>query len=148
MRRSNSGFTLVELMVAGAVVTILAAIAIPSYQGYVRRTNCEDAKAALSGLGNAMERYRAQHGTYLGAAAAGENTGSPAIYATQTPAQGNIQFNLVIGDATATTYSISATPQEGTYWATGGNTLTLTSAGIRSGAAAFANAWASCPSSR
>lgn len=147
MKRGSSGFTLIEMMIVIMVIGILAAIAIPSYQGHIRRTHCEDAKAALVGLGNAMERFRAQNGTYLGTAAGGANTGTPAIYMTQSPEQGEKQFNLVIGAATATTYSVSATPEANTYWATGGNTLTITSAGIRSGTAAFINAWGRCPSS-
>ena len=35
--RGNSGFTLIELMVALAVVAILTAIAFPSYQRYIQR---------------------------------------------------------------------------------------------------------------
>lgn len=147
MKRGSRGFTLIEMMIVIMVIGILAAIAIPSYQGHIRRTHCEDAKASLVGLGNAMERFRAQNGTYLGAAAGGANTGTPAVYRAQSPEQGATQFNLVIGAATATTYSISATPQAGTYWAAAGNTLTLTSAGIRTGAESFETAWGRCPSS-
>lgn len=147
MRKGNSGFTLIEMMIVIMVIGILAAIAIPSYQGHIRRTHCEDAKASLVGLGNALERFRAQNGTYLGAAAGGANFGVPAIYRTQSPEQGAPQFNLVIGAATATTYSISATPEANTYWAAEGNTLTITSAGIRTGEESFVNAWGRCPSS-
>ncbi|MDQ7974852.1 MAG: prepilin-type N-terminal cleavage/methylation domain-containing protein, partial [Rhodocyclaceae bacterium] len=38
MRRSASGFTLIELMIVVAVIAILAAIAYPSYQEYVMRS--------------------------------------------------------------------------------------------------------------
>ncbi|MGF6691055.1 type IV pilin protein [Pseudomonas sp. D(2018)] len=144
--KKQQGFTLIELMITVAVVAILAAIAYPSYQGYLRRTACENAKASLMGFANAMERFRAQRGTYLGAAAGGGNTGSPSIYVTQSPDQGTAQFNLVIGAATATTYSISATPIAGQLWAGNANTLTLTSAGLRQGGGALANAWTRCPS--
>ncbi|BAU72545.1 MULTISPECIES: type IV pilin protein [Metapseudomonas] len=136
------GFTLIELMIAVVVVAILASIAYPSYQGYLRRNACEAAKASLTGLANAMERFRAQQGTYVGAA----TDGVPNIYATQSPEQGTAQFNLVVGNATATTFSISATPVQGGLWGGAANTLTLTSTGVRSGGASLVNAWDRCPS--
>ena len=64
----NKGFTLVELIIAVAVIGILAAIAIPSYRQHVEDSAVADARASLMGLANAMERHRAQNGSYLGAA--------------------------------------------------------------------------------
>jgi len=58
------GFTLIELMIVVVIIGILAAIAIPNYQNYVRRTICEDAKASLVSVASALERYRAQHNKY------------------------------------------------------------------------------------
>lgn len=144
MQRNNQGFTLLELMFTVVVIGIIAAISIPSYQGYVRRTVCEDAKGTLTGLANAMERFRAQRGSYLAAAAAGANTGPPAIFATQSPIQGDPkEFNLTISAATANTYTITATPIAGRLLA-GQGTLTLTSAGVRGGNAPLGNMWGSC----
>nr|WP_077525246.1 type IV pilin protein [Pseudomonas resinovorans] len=144
MHRGNHGFTLIELMITVAVVAILAAIAIPSYQGHVRRTACEDAKGALTGLANAMERFRSQQGTYLAAAAGGADTGAPSIFANQSPVDGTPkQFDLTISAATASTYTLTAAPIAGSILA-GQGSLTLTSAGVRAGNAPLGNLWGSC----
>ena len=44
------GFTLVELMITVAIVAILAAIAIPSYNQYVLRANRAEAQGELMQL--------------------------------------------------------------------------------------------------
>jgi general secretion pathway protein G len=59
-----SGFTLIELMIAIAVLAALTAIAIPSYQGYVERARRSQAAADLSTLAIAIERYYTNHFTY------------------------------------------------------------------------------------
>lgn len=147
--KRESGFTLVELMIVVVVVAILSAIAYPSYQGYVRRTACEDAKGALVGLANALERHKAQTGSYLAAGAAGANTGAPGIFATQSPIDGTPKtFNLTIlanPAPTANTYTIQAAAIAGSSMA-GTGTLTLTSSGVRSatGNLNTVNAWNSC----
>jgi type IV pilus assembly protein PilE len=67
MRKYVHGFTLVELMIAVAVIGILAAIAIPNYQQYVLRANRADAKAILMESAQYMERYYTTNNTYVGA---------------------------------------------------------------------------------
>lgn len=56
MLRSR-GFTLIEIMITVAIVAILAAIAIPSYNEYVQRARITDAVSTLSDMRNKMEQY-------------------------------------------------------------------------------------------
>jgi len=60
----HQGFTLIELMIVVAVVAILAAIALPSYQEHVRRSRRTEAQALLNDAAAHLERYRAQNGSY------------------------------------------------------------------------------------
>lgn len=69
MNIKNKGFTLIELMIAVAVVAILAAIAMPSYQGYVQRSARANAQSDLMTAASRMERLKAQNFTYKTASA-------------------------------------------------------------------------------
>ena len=56
MRRQH-GFTLIEVMITVAIVAILAAIALPSYSEYVRRSRITEAVSGLSDMRVKMEQY-------------------------------------------------------------------------------------------
>jgi type IV pilus assembly protein PilE len=60
----QSGLTLIELMIALAIVAILAAITIPSYQRYALTAHRHEAIADLLKLSLLQERYRTTHNTY------------------------------------------------------------------------------------
>jgi len=64
MLNARRGFSLIELMVALAVLGILAAICYPSYQQYVLRTYRAEATAQLLQLAAAQEQYLADYGVY------------------------------------------------------------------------------------
>jgi type IV pilus assembly protein PilE len=140
-KQSLKGFTLIELMIAVAVIAVLAAIAIPNYQAYVTRTVCEDAKGVLAGAANSMERFRAQNNTYIGA--------DLGAY-SQSPVDGTAQFNIELRNLDcaagahnqATSYCLLATPIAGGRL-NGRGTLILTSAGERdaTGDLATADVW-------
>jgi type IV pilus assembly protein PilE len=53
----RSGFSLIELMVAVAIVAIIAAIALPSYQAYLRRANRSAAEQVMLTIQSREEQY-------------------------------------------------------------------------------------------
>jgi len=55
--RNERGFTLLELMIVVAVIAILAAIALPSYQDYITRSKFQEATSSLADLRVKMEQY-------------------------------------------------------------------------------------------
>jgi type IV pilus assembly protein PilE len=98
----SRGFTLLELMIAGAIVAILAAIAYPSYVNSVQKSRRSEATAALLGVASQMERYNTEKGTYATA-----TLGTGGVFSNQTE---NSYYNLSLTNLTATTYTINAVP--------------------------------------
>lgn len=105
--RSIRGFTLIELMVVVAVIGILVAIAVPSYQESVRKSRRGQAKADLAEAAQAMERYYTVNNTYVGANLA-------ALGMSQSPKQGDPRYTLAFaGAVTASTFTLRAQPLGG-----------------------------------
>lgn len=61
----QKGFTLIEMMVIVAIIGILAAVAYPSYDEYVKRGNRSEGQALLSDTAAAQERYYSQNFVYI-----------------------------------------------------------------------------------
>lgn len=143
--KKQQGFSLIELMVAVAIVAVIAAFAYPSYLEQVRKSRRSDCAGALVSLGNAMERFNTVNSTYLGAAAGGANTGAPAIFAAQCPVDGNTPtYNLTIQAATASTYTLRAAPV-GSQVDDKCGTMTLSNTGVKGVTGADAGlTWQDC----
>ena len=63
-KNAQKGFTLIEMMIVVAIIGILAAIAIPSYQDYVIRARLVDATNALSATRARLEQHFQDNRTY------------------------------------------------------------------------------------
>lgn len=68
-KRTQTGFTLIELMIVVAIIGILAAVAIPQYQDYVVRSKLASAVASVSSVKTAMAESFSTDGTFPNEAA-------------------------------------------------------------------------------
>ena len=68
IRKSNKGFTLIELMIVVAIIGILAAIAIPNFLRFQLRSKTSEGKVNIAAIRTAEESYVAEFGSYVLAA--------------------------------------------------------------------------------
>jgi type IV pilus assembly protein PilE len=88
MKRTESGFTLIELMIALVILGTLAALAYPAYTSIIKDNHLKKARANILQIEQSMERYYTQKSTYTGAI-------MPAAYAATE------KFNFTLSQAGA-----------------------------------------------
>jgi type IV pilus assembly protein PilE len=105
--QASSGFTLVELMVALAIIAILASIAVPMYSKQVQKSRRVDARTAVLDLAGREERYLSTAGTYTTVAA---NLGYSALPVVVGSGYYQLAVNVpVVAAGAQPTYTVTAT---------------------------------------
>lgn len=104
-----AGFTLIELMIAVAIVGILAAIAYPSYTEFVLRSNRADAKTALLENAQFLERNFTEANVY------DEDSDGNAVTLpiTAAPRTGTALYGISATTLDDTTFTLTAAPVTG-----------------------------------
>jgi type IV pilus assembly protein PilE len=133
-KQIQHGFSLMELMIVVAIVGILAAVALPSYQEHVLRTRRVTAASCLMEHAQQMERQYATGMSYVVALPAAS---------CRTDLTGFYTFAFGTGEPTATTFKIEATPTGAQTGDTRCNVLSINQQGVKtvSGAGGVADCW-------
>ena len=135
--RAPGGFTLIELMMAVAIIAILAAVALPSYRDYILRGHLADASNGLATMRAQMERHFQDNRSYA--------TVGTFVTPCATTDATTRTFNLFVVSCSGTPTATAFTLQAVGSGAASGFTLTITEADVRATTAA-PSGWTTCAS--
>lgn len=101
--RRPRGFTLIELMITVAIVAILVAVALPSYNSYVLKSNRAEAQAYLMAVASRQQQFMIDTRAYAALADVG------------VPAPANVSKSYTLALTTVAgpppTFVLTATPK-------------------------------------
>ncbi|MFZ2296646.1 MAG: type IV pilin protein, partial [Aquabacterium sp.] len=102
LRRTEQGFTLIEVMITVAIIGILSAIALPAYTDYITRGRIPEATSNLAAKQVRMEQWFQDSRSYRA-------TGGTACYIGATDNTSSKSFTFTCSSGSATAYTITAT---------------------------------------
>ena len=100
MKQTQKGFTLIELMIVVAIIGILAAVAIPSYQNYTKKAKFTEVVQATAPLKQAIDECVQSQALATGGAVSGCAPGSNGVPATMPTGTGYVSSISVAAGGT------------------------------------------------
>lgn len=126
-KKSNRGFTLIELMIVVAILGIIAAIAYPSYLGYMEKGHRADMMSELHNIASEIQSRKLAQGSYSTISTAVMRDFNNKSY----PAQGTALYTVTVTPSPLTAnWKITATPVTGKRMAGDGD-ITLNYQGLK-----------------
>lgn len=122
--KQQQGLTLIELMIVVAIIGVLAAIAYPSYQGYVLKTKRAHMMSEMQNIASQIESRKLAQGSYSKISAQVQTD-----FKQEYPTQGQALYAITITDPLVSQWVITATPKAGQMTSDG--TLTLNYLGVK-----------------
>lgn len=98
----HAGFTLIELIIAIAILSIIVSVAVPAYSDYIQRSKIAEALATLGNLTTQMEKNYLDFKTYT-------NNGNCAV---SEPNSESYTYNCT---SSGQNYTWTATSKDGNY---------------------------------
>lgn len=113
MKRTQRGFTLLEIMIVVAIIAILASVAYPSYLDQVRKSRRADGQAALANAQIAQQKLRSSCRFFAGTLGAADNCDATAAASTVALAATSPDgwYSIALSNASATSFTVTATGQ-------------------------------------